>query len=268
MILLRLITARKSSLTLWTPSQISTSIWIDASDASTVTLAGSSVSQINDKSGNGNNFLQATSSKQPTYLIASKNSLNTMRFTATSAQLLINTTFIYASDKLHSFMVVKRGVDSSSSQYGRYLTFTNTTNADDFANANSLIFTNNGYTTFSLFRLSASIAAQSISQNTWYLFDGQRNGTSGQLAKNAGTYATGATNSANQNINVSTIGSSYFSSYQGPGSHDGEIAEIVVLNYIPSSTNINKLQGYLAWKWGMESDLPVGHPYKNAPPYV
>ena len=27
-----------------------------------------------------------------------------------------------------------------------------------------------------------------------------------------------------------------------------------------------QLEGYLAWKWGLEANLPVDHPYKNAAP--
>jgi len=29
-----------------------------------------------------------------------------------------------------------------------------------------------------------------------------------------------------------------------------------------------KVEGYLAWKWGLVANLPSGHPYKNLPPYV
>ena len=31
-------------------------------------------------------------------------------------------------------------------------------------------------------------------------------------------------------------------------------------------SNIEKAEGYLAWKWGLVSNLPSGHPYKNAAP--
>jgi hypothetical protein len=27
-------------------------------------------------------------------------------------------------------------------------------------------------------------------------------------------------------------------------------------------------EGYFAWKWGLVSNLPSGHPYKNNPPRV
>jgi hypothetical protein len=42
-------------------------LWLDSTDASTITLNGSNVSQWNDKSGYGNNVQQTTASKQPLY---------------------------------------------------------------------------------------------------------------------------------------------------------------------------------------------------------
>ncbi|MFM5944980.1 MAG: hypothetical protein ACKO9G_16710, partial [Dolichospermum sp.] len=47
-----------------TPAQISTDLWLDAADSSTITLNGSTVSQWNDKSGNGRNAIQATATNQ------------------------------------------------------------------------------------------------------------------------------------------------------------------------------------------------------------
>ncbi|MFM6254192.1 MAG: hypothetical protein ACKPEQ_34470, partial [Dolichospermum sp.] len=52
---------------LLTPAQISTDLWLDAADSSTITLNGSTVSQWNDKSGNGRNAIQATATNQPAY---------------------------------------------------------------------------------------------------------------------------------------------------------------------------------------------------------
>ena len=49
---------------LWTPANINTALWLDGADASTITLNGSTVSQWNDKSGNGRHVSQATASQQ------------------------------------------------------------------------------------------------------------------------------------------------------------------------------------------------------------
>jgi len=47
---------------------------------------------------------------------------------------------------------------------------------------------------------------------------------------------------------------------------DGDIAEIVVVQDALGTSDREKLEGYLAWKWGLEGNLPSGHPYKNAAP--
>lgn len=51
----------------WTPAQITTALWLDAADASTITLNAGNVAQWNDKSGNNRNAIQATAANQPAY---------------------------------------------------------------------------------------------------------------------------------------------------------------------------------------------------------
>lgn len=46
----------------------------------------------------------------------------------------------------------------------------------------------------------------------------------------------------------------------------GTIHEIVVVSGNPDFATIQKIEGKLAWRHGLESLLPVGHPYKNASP--
>lgn len=46
----------------------------------------------------------------------------------------------------------------------------------------------------------------------------------------------------------------------------GQIAEIVMLNTSSDQPTRERLEGYLAWKWGTVDLLPAGHPYKTAPP--
>ena len=48
-----------------TPLKYSPSLWLDATDTSTITSSGGSVSAWRDKSGNGNHSVQATGSLQP-----------------------------------------------------------------------------------------------------------------------------------------------------------------------------------------------------------
>jgi hypothetical protein len=45
-------------------------------------------------------------------------------------------------------------------------------------------------------------------------------------------------------------------------------SEIVIIGGILSTANRQLLEGYLAWKWGIEASLPTGHPFRNTPPTV
>ncbi len=49
---------------------------------------------------------------------------------------------------------------------------------------------------------------------------------------------------------------------------DGNIAEVI--GYAPStdmtSGDIQKVEGYLAWKWGLQTQLPSNHTYYSNPP--
>ena len=51
----------------WTPAQLPTAIWLDATDSGTITLNGATISQWNDKSGNGRDVLQSTAANQPAW---------------------------------------------------------------------------------------------------------------------------------------------------------------------------------------------------------
>ena len=47
---------------------------------------------------------------------------------------------------------------------------------------------------------------------------------------------------------------------------DCDIAEVILYNSVLTTLQVQQLEGYLAWKWGLQGNLPAGHPYKNAPP--
>ena len=49
-------------------------------------------------------------------------------------------------------------------------------------------------------------------------------------------------------------------------SFNGYMCELIVYNQMVGLTAQQKIEGYLAWKWGSQASLPVGHPYYSAPP--
>jgi hypothetical protein len=67
----------------WTPLELSPDLWLDAADTTTITASSGSVSQWNDKSGNGRNFTQGTGGNQPTTGTRTQNGLNVLDFDGT-----------------------------------------------------------------------------------------------------------------------------------------------------------------------------------------
>ena len=60
-----------------------------------------------------------------------------------------------------------------------------------------------------------------------------------------------------------------FGCYNGvatPAQGFGLVKEVIFVPYNSSDTTRQKLEGYLAHKWGLDTLLPAGHPYKSAPP--
>ena len=66
----------------WTPdfSAIPLALWLDASDADTITESSGSVSQWTDKSANAYTFSQGTPGNQPQVAAASQNGLDTLSY--------------------------------------------------------------------------------------------------------------------------------------------------------------------------------------------
>jgi hypothetical protein len=48
----------------------------------------------------------------------------------------------------------------------------------------------------------------------------------------------------------------------------GFVGEVVYTNTALSTADRERLEGYFAWKWGIEASLPTGHPFRNTPPTV
>jgi hypothetical protein len=68
---------------------------------------------------------------------------------------------------------------------------------------------------------------------------------------------------------AATLTQGGLASYEGVGSFDGtagKIAAIVICRKADYDANIERLEGWAAHCWSQQALLPIGHPYKNAPP--
>lgn len=236
-------------------------LWLDAADSNTITTA-TGVSQWNDKSGNDNHAVQATGSLQPTYASSA------VTFNGTSQYMTLSTPSILPSGAtpLGTYFFVTRLTSSGAVRaffmYGPN-TLTTGANPQFYYNASSQLVVDTfgaGGTTDSLNVLNARTLLSSTISNAagTGTVTGWRNGTSFGPT----TYTTASITSQQGLIGVTKSGA-------GAGSltfyHIGDINEIVIYNQVLSTLQRQQVEGYLAWKWGIQANLPVGHGFQTKP---
>lgn len=258
---------------LWTPAYAATSLWLDASDSATLydaTTGGSlvaangQVARWEDKSGNGRHFTQSTAGYRPVRKTAIRNSKDVLLFDGLDDGLE-STTFVNLGTQ-HAIVAVAFSANYTTKSMAIFASRSNTlgppinpqvsvngTVAGDpiqFAvrdDANTGLFANVNNT---------------IVDSTWNIFGGDRNSNSIRNVLNGTEIGTASGILGTITTNISTIGYLYSGSNFRSAWWDSYIAEIVIVPI----TSRQLVEGYLAWKWGLEVNLPASHPYKNAAP--
>lgn len=248
---------------LWSPKVLSPYLWYDASDASSVTVSGSYVTGWKDLSGNGKDL---TAVGNITYS-GTQNGLNVINVDNRSAdQYFYNNSISLTSNTVTMFTVHKNTTGSGKIVYGRAWSLLPAT-GNDYDSNNSIIFTW-GVTAnaLTLFRANSTIKATStISAATWSCCTGYRSGTTGYVWTNGTKSTSGTTNSANFAITRVRIGSD--NALVDSGIY-GSFAEQILFTGALSDSDVDLVNGYLMWKWGLQGSLPSGHTFQNAPPYL
>lgn len=267
--------------TAWTPAQLSgLALWLDADDASTITLNGSTVSQWNDKSGNGRNASQATAANQPTYLATGFNGKPTLQNSLTSALELGTTSLgrnvggitcaIVGShaagvvfNQNSNEIFVGNGIPPGSATRFAMTPYSSVSTAVKFAITGRRLdgdaFGGQSSSTDSLAKRGLPwirIAERNYSAglvNHWT--DGTQDLTDGTVE----------TQGAGNTSDTDSVRTSLFTGAAAVPIGT-KLSEIVLTHSTMTNEDRQKLEGYLAWKWGLEANLPAGHPYKNAAP--
>ena len=246
-----------TSLTLLTsPTQISgCKLWLDGADPNgngVIPSNGASISTWRDKSGNGNN---ATAGTSPLYNSTGANNLGVISFNGSSQ--FLNTQDLYSNRSFVIFAIVRRqasistnnaflGGSGNSANTNLHLMWrsSNTTLAMGFF-ANDL-----DYTSFPNY--TGNPATEPAYLLVFYYTPGTR-----QIYVN-GSLAAADTNSTN----LSSYPGPTFGKYPSGGTFwTGFIGEFITYNAVLTTIQRQQVEGYLAWKWGLQSQLPASHPY-------
>jgi hypothetical protein len=230
-------------------------LWLDSADPSTLVTSGTSVTQWNDKSGSGNNGTSVGT-------ISNTGTIN--KLTALSWSGSGSTYFTGALVNSGTTLTVLSVFLMNSSSYttARVLSLAKP-GFNDFNNTayTAAIERNSG--NFDSYRANSSRGSISGTFGSAVQVCSLYNGTNHTIYKN-GTAGT----------TVASTGNFGYTNYEVAGSFgeeslvpfNGLIGEVIHYNAALTTEQRQKLEGYLAWKWGLVSNLPSTHPYKNIPP--
>ena len=244
----------------WTPAQISTSLWLDASDASTITLNGTTISQWNDKSGNSRNVSQANSALQPFYTLNGLNGLNIADFDGADDALNGLPLSNFVTNNSYSAFVVGLARTIATNDVNGYL---NEAFYGDAGGYIAMYLRSSNLIGAYNWDGENKVATNAYTPNTVVIGYSELSSGSIRIRTNGGSEtATVSSNTANLSFAIQ-IGRNFNSN---TFCLDGKIAEVIFTNAALSTTNRQLIEGYLAWKWGLQASLPLDHPYKNAAP--
>jgi hypothetical protein len=238
----------------WDPSLITTALWLDAADASTITESSGAVSQWNDKSGNSRHFTQASSTARPS--IDATGARNVLSFDGDDF-LIGSTDPILFSESTRKFLVCYVGNGSTGTFISQNINSTLASRQFQMLCAGGAadIFG-------SILRGIASERAQfetvnrSIHLVYWNGSAGieRINGTQFTSTIGSAAIETNAIIKIGARSNGTTTSEAFFL--------NGKIAETIAMDSDATLSDIQRIEGYLAHKWGLTANLPETHPYK------
>lgn len=273
--------------TVWNPSMISTALWLDANDSATVIQSGGAVTSWRDKSGNGRN---ATADGNPTYSATGMStSKPAVQLDGTGDAFVSSITGIGSFNALDVYMVMQTtaaaaadtnsaalwgygnvGVASGSYPVHRGVCLTSSTSvlSGEFITMivePGIVDGRLSSTTYSRAANTAQILNNRLSTSGTALL---ANGTA--VAIDLTNNITTSTPAAPSSIGYTFDSNLYIGAFRAAGnlvySPAIKFAEIVVNSTLLSTLDRQKLEGYLAHKWGLDANLPSDHPYKSYGP--
>lgn len=240
-------------------------LWLDASDSSTLfnasvkgstPAANGAVGRWEDKSGFGNHLAQVTANNRPLRRTAQYNGLDILDFDGSNDSF--NTYlqwFNFATNNSYSSFVV--GI------------------ADTVRTNNAVSYLNDGFwgeaggwtacflrsnNTFGAYN-DPNAATTAYTAGALGLFGVELSGGSIRVRLNGGSESATATGNTNASATGTLLIGRTYGAYL-----DGKIGEIVFFDSALSAANRQRMEGYLAHKWGLSANIPNDHPYKNSAP--
>lgn len=229
--------------------------WLDASDSTTIRTSGSIVTSIRDKSP-ANTPMSVSGT--PTYTLGGQNGLNVISVTNNGSFVTSQRILLSPLNQVSAFVVLIQSVTPN----GNFEFFRADTGGDIFFPTGyysvfDMFFTNGGGMNVNTNSSSLVYNASNItgSVNIYeFVYDGSR-----RTSYITGSVLVSGTSSGSiLTISLSTL--------RILANITGYLCEAMYFQRAVSNIERQQVEGYLAWKWGLQGNLPASHPFKNAPP--
>jgi hypothetical protein len=265
----------------WTPLALGTPTLLAWQKADEITGSNTDpIATFLDGSGNGKHYTQVTSASRPTLLTANLNGKNVVKFDAPTADQYFDVPNIFSGKTAGSiYMVVKKTVDPArsggsgfSDQYTGIHRFGNSTGASSAGHmpyTDGVIYAEFGTDT----RKTAGDPTPSLA--SWRIISNHSAASDFGMYIDGGVYSAGVPAPFYSTVS-NTVGfdpaPTFGRSVRDPtGSFlykymEGTVAEILLINGKLSLSDQQKVEGYLAYKWGLQANLDAAHPYKSSAP--
>jgi cytoskeletal protein CcmA (bactofilin family) len=259
-------------MALWTPSGITTALWLDASDATTITDISGGCDAWADKSGNGFDVSVYDASYRPAIVASAQNGLSILRFDGSNdvmRRLTSMAGLLQNASGAAIFVVHKYSASPTSVETVLAVSTPTVTEAraqiDGGRTSGKWSVTGRRLDADSFQERPSATSIDTAHHIVAGLYDYA--GASAAVYLDGTEDASGAFQTAGSTSNTAsarlTIGAGLntTSAYFG-----GDLAEILALNYLPDTADRQIIEGYLAHKWGLVDNLPSDHPYKSGAP--
>ena len=244
-----------------------TVLWLDGADTSNMTFSsGTTISTWKDKSGNANN---ATATGSPTL---AQNSINGVQAVTAAVGTCFGGALSISGPSLTCFGVAITNVTlpnvRSPRADQRLVSLANGTNPD-YQNGGMIpLFNQDSTSTIAAWNYNYNpngiLASNPISTGAPFMAVSRLDGTTASLWFNG---APGSLTSSSFTNSITTT--KYGIGNQANPTIEywsGFIGEIILFSTALTISQRQQVEGYLAWKWGLQGSLPATHPYKSFPP--
>ena len=259
----------------WSPSDVTLSGWVDASDSENYTASGTTLTGVTDKSGTSSFNVNGT----PTIVSAGLNSLSVFDFSGTSENIMSASYISHTDGSGNHWAIGVFLADNVNNKRDSFWSFHTTTSPVRDYSISSATSSNSWPGEIDLDglsnnRISSTMGngqdwSTSASIDNWHIVVAIFNKTGNRIqVRLNGSFVV---NVSDYDNSIQTSQELRLMRNRGSVHLDGRVAEFFSVKDIPGTggtdiSDVEKAEGYLAHKWGLTGNLPVTHPYKNSAP--